>query len=79
MREVLYDSLRILSRNSLLDKEFLARCLLLAAILDQHADSVSARKTVTKIYEVYRESFFITPWNHINDFNKLMNLIMQPY
>lgn len=43
------------------DKEFLTRYLLLAAILDQQAESDNARRTVIEIYRNYDDVFFLKP------------------
>lgn len=43
------------------DKEFLSRYLLLAATLDQQADSSSARNTVIQLYNQFGSDFFLKP------------------
>jgi hypothetical protein len=53
--------LDILSHELLNNKEFLVRYFLLAAILDQQAESESARQTVKRIFQNYGYEFFMKP------------------
>lgn len=68
-----------LSSHILKDKEFLSRYLLLSAILDQQADSPSARKTVIQIYDKYGVSFFLNPSNYLTKLYDVMILASQHY
>lgn len=80
MKKDLYENLLyILPEELLQNKEFLSRYLLLAAVLDQHADSSSARETVVKIYETYGKDFFTKPQEYISKFDNIMNLVLQHY
>lgn len=68
LKNDLYNSLlQRLDPEDLKNKEFLARYLLLAAVMDQQAESVSARETVMRIYESYGKAFFINPEKFVND------------
>ena len=80
IRNDLYSSLlQILPQSMLKDKEFLSRYLLLAAILDQQADSGSARKTVVEIYRKYGDPFFTNPRKFLNNFDSVMSLALKIY
>lgn len=58
--------LSVLSHEHLQNKEFLSRYLLLAAVLDQQADSESAKETVVRIYTSFGADFFLKPYNYLN-------------
>jgi len=61
------------------DREFLARYLLLSAILDQQADSASARTTVIKIYKNYGTKFFLNPNDYVADLYSVIRFASQHY
>lgn len=80
LKDDLYNSLLyILSTEDLNDKEFLSRYLLLAAILDQQAESDSARRLALEIYRGYGRDFFLHPQRYIADFDPIMNLAINLY
>jgi len=57
-------------RKLINDKEFLIRYLLLAAVLDQQAESETARKTVRNLFEKYGYEFFMKPESYFNKIYK---------
>jgi len=59
--------------------EFLARYLLLTAVLDQQADSISARETVTNLYHTYGSTFFLSPQNYLNQMHNLIRFTKSFY
>lgn len=61
------------------NKEFLTRYLLLVAILDQQAESTSARQTVIKIYEKYGNEFFMKPENFLGKIKEVLTLAREVY
>ena len=68
-----------LSEDDLSNKEFLVRYLLLAAVLDQQADSESARRTVREIYSKYKAEFFLQPENYLKIVNEVVETAMKTY
>lgn len=56
------------------DKEKTARFLLLVAILDQQAESPSARVTATNIYKTFGNNLFTNPQNVLRRMDKLVPL-----
>ena len=76
----LYNSLLyVLPKNLISNKEFLSRYLLLVAILDQQAESESARRTVIEVYKSYGDSFFLNPHTFVNNFDPIMDLAIKTY
>jgi endonuclease III len=68
-----------LAQEAISNKEFLVRYLLLAAILDQQADSESARRTVREIYSNYGVDFFLNPEKHLPHANEVVELALKTY
>ncbi|MEM2146372.1 MAG: hypothetical protein QW279_13495 [Candidatus Jordarchaeaceae archaeon] len=68
-----------LRRNLLNNKEFLLRYLLLSAILDQQADSASAKTTVIQIYRNYGPKFFLSPSQYVRRFYSAISFASQHY
>jgi hypothetical protein len=56
------------------DKEKLVRFLLLTAILDQQAESPSARKTAINIYKILNDDLFYKPQTALIKLDKLVSL-----
>lgn len=63
-----------LSEEVILSKERLSRFLLLVAILDQQAESPTARKTALKIYEMFGNDLFETPKKVLLDLDRLESI-----
>ncbi len=61
-----------LPSNLLSDKEFLARYLLLAAILDQQAESNTAKITILEIYKKSNGDFFFNPRRYVSKFDSIL-------
>ncbi|NAY89761.1 MAG: hypothetical protein GU347_03475 [Desulfurococcales archaeon] len=59
--------------------EFLLRYLLLAAVLDQQADSESARKTVRELYLNYGPDLFMSPEKHFDKINEVVEKALKTY
>lgn len=68
-----------LSPHLLKDKEFLSRYLLFSAILDQQADSASARTTVIQIYNNCGTNFFLNPSNYLTKLYDVIRLASRHY
>ncbi|AFK51108.1 hypothetical protein TCELL_0684 [Thermogladius calderae 1633] len=68
-----------LSQSDRWDKELLLRYLLLASILDQQAESVSARNTVIKLYEEFGRDFFMKPHDSINRIHDILDRVLKVY
>jgi hypothetical protein len=71
--------LRGLAEEAVSNKEFLVRYLLLAAVLDQQADSESARRTVREIYSNYGIDFFLNPEKYLPHVNEVVELALKTY
>jgi len=71
--------LRGLAQENVSNKEFLVRYLLLAAVLDQQADSESARRTVREIYSNYGVDFFLNPEKYLPHVNEVVELALKTY
>lgn len=71
--------LNVLDPNLLNNQEFLLRYLLLAAVLDQQAESDSARQTVKEIFRKYGDSFFMQPSNYFSDIHSVLHLALEKY
>jgi hypothetical protein len=71
--------LRGLSEEAVSNKEFLVRYLLLAAVLDQQADSESARRTVKEIYSNYGVDFFLKTEKYLPHVNEVVELALKTY
>jgi len=56
------------------DREKLTRFLLLAAFLDQQAESPSARRTAIHIYKIFGDDLFFKPQNCLVEIDKLVSL-----
>ena len=65
--------------NLLNNKEFLLRYLLLAAILDQQAESDSARETLKRITQVYGADFFMNPQTYFDKVYDILNTALSVY
>ncbi|MEZ0345669.1 MAG: hypothetical protein ABWK01_03885 [Infirmifilum sp.] len=61
-------------RSAMGDREFMARYLLLVAILDQQAESDSARNTVIRLFTEYNKDFFLNPGNYIKRLYEVIRL-----
>jgi len=70
----LADMINNLPKELMSDKEKLTRFLLLAAFLDQQAESPSARKTAINIYEVFGDNLFFQPQICLMQLDKLVPL-----
>ena len=70
----LADMINNLPREVTSDKEKLTRFLLLAAFLDQQAESPSARKTAINIYKVFEDDLFFKPQTCLIKLDKLVPL-----
>ena len=68
-----------LSTQLLQNKEFLSRYLLLAATLDQQADSLSAKRTVVQLYNQYGPGFFLRPHRYIDQLYRVLNTVTKYY
>jgi len=68
-----------LSNQLLQNKEFLSRYLLLAATLDQQADSASARNTVVQLYKQYGSDFFLKPDHFIDKLIAVLSVVKKHY
>ncbi len=80
LRRDLYDTLLyVLSKDLLSNKEFLSRYLLLAAVLDQQAETGSARDTVITIYNECDEDFFLNPGVYVNKIYDLFEKVKDVY
>jgi len=71
--------LGVLSIELLNNKEFLTRYLLLAAILDQQAESESARQTVKRIFQNYGYGFFMSPQEYFNKIHEIVRFALNTY
>jgi len=80
LKNDLYKSLlHVLPRDELDDKEFLSRYLLLVSILDQQAESDSARRTVVEIYKNFGREFFMNPRKYVTDLDPVISLAIKVY
>lgn len=61
------------------NREFLSRYLLLAATLDQQADSDSAKNTVVSLYVRFGADFFLNPHRYINQLYSILGLVASLY
>jgi len=61
------------------DREFLSRYLLLAATLDQQADSKSARETTVQLYTRYGNDLFLRPGRYLDDLYNIVGFSTQYY
>jgi Iron-sulfur binding domain of endonuclease III. len=61
------------------DKEFLLRYFLLAAVLDQQAESETARKTARKLFEQYGYEFFMKPENYFDKIYEVIGFALKIY
>lgn len=61
------------------DKEFLSRYLLLAAVLDQQAESNSARGTVSMLYNEYGYQFFMDPKSYLDKIHEIVGKALKTY
>jgi len=68
-----------ISTELLQNKEFLSRYLLLAATLDQQADSASARMTVIQLYDNYGSDFFLKPRFYIDNLHAVLSIVRAHY
>lgn len=68
-----------LHKQHLYDKEFLSRYLLLAATLDQQADSPSARRTVVEIYRQFGVDFFLNPQAYVGGLQPVLGIVRAIY
>lgn len=75
-RETLLEGL---TPEALSNKEFLVRYLLLAAVLDQQAESASARRTVREIYSRYGIKFFLNPEEYFSQIHKVVETALETY
>jgi len=66
-------------RKLINDKEFLIRYLLLAAVLDQQAESETARETVRKLFEKYGYDFFMKPESYFNKIYEVIEFVSKIY
>lgn len=71
--------LRVLNGSDLQNKEFMARYLLLAATLDQQADSESAKDTVVKIYTTYGADLILYPNKYMHNLYNTIKLVKPIY
>jgi endonuclease III len=71
--------LDILSHELLNNKEFLVRYFLLAAILDQQAESESARQTVKRVFQNYGYEFFMKPQRYFNNIHEIVRCVLDTY
>jgi endonuclease III len=72
--------LNIVNDPSLLsDKEFLLRYLLLAAILDQQAESDTARQALKRIVQVYGADFFMNPQKYFDKIREVLDTVLNVY
>jgi len=71
--------LDVLEPNLLSDKEFLARYFLLAAVLDQQAESGSARQTAKRIFKSYGREFFVEPYKYLDRIHEVLQLALSTY
>lgn len=71
--------LYVLSSSDMRDREFMARYLLLAATLDQQADSESAKETVVKIYTKYGTDFFLNPSKYTRNLYNIIEFVKPVY
>ncbi|MEM3387012.1 MAG: hypothetical protein QXN08_05000 [Nitrososphaerales archaeon] len=63
-----------LPKDVVLDREKLARFLLLTAFLDQQAESPSARRTAIRIYDLFGDDLFFKPQQCLIQINRLAAL-----
>lgn len=61
------------------DKEFMVRYLLLVAVLDQQAESGSARDAVIRLFEVYGREFFLKPENYVGRLYDVIKMVRSVY
>jgi len=70
----LTDMINNIPKEVFSDKEKLTRFLLLAAFLDQQAESPSARKTAINIYKIFGDNLFFSPKSCLVQIDKLVPL-----
>ncbi len=68
-----------LDSSLLNDKEFMLRYLLLTTVLDQQAESESARSTVRSIIQKYGYKFFMNPREYFDNIRDVIQLALGTY
>jgi hypothetical protein len=68
-----------LDSSLLNDKEFMLRYLLLTAVLDQQAESESAKRTVRSIIQKYGYKFFMSPREYFDNIRDVIQLALGTY
>jgi endonuclease III len=68
-----------LDSSLLNDKEFMLRYLLLTTVLDQQAESESARRTVRSIAQKYGYKFFMNPREYFDNIRDAIQLALGTY
>jgi len=68
-----------LDSSLLNDKEFMLRYLLLTTVLDQQAESESARRTVRSITQKYGYKFFMNPREYFDNIRDAIQLALGTY
>jgi endonuclease III len=72
--------LNIINDTDLLsNKEFLLRYLLLAVVLDQQAESDSAREALKRIMQIYGANFFMSPQMYFDKIYEMLNVVLKVY